>query len=72
MRHIYPLMILITLGAFTGEALAHLYAGTCVSRKFRCEQRCNDDTRGGSLERMRCYERCWEDENYCRQNGKHN
>lgn len=44
----------------------------CRNREQRCEQYCNEDTPGGSLQRMRCYERCREKENACRREGPPN
>lgn len=56
------LLLFAALSAMQGGKTAD----RCREREFRCELRCNDDTPGGSLKRMRCYERCREDENYCR------
>lgn len=41
----------------------------CRAKEFRCELRCNEDTKGGTLARLKCYERCREDELYCRRYG---
>lgn len=41
----------------------------CRAKEFKCELRCNEDTRGGTLPRLRCYERCREDEADCRRYG---
>jgi hypothetical protein len=41
----------------------------CRAREFHCELRCNDDTRGGTMARLKCYERCREDEALCRKYG---
>ncbi len=41
----------------------------CRAKFFRCELRCNEDTKGGTLQRLRCYERCREDEAFCRKYG---
>lgn len=41
----------------------------CRAKEFRCELRCNEDTKGGTLARLRCYERCREDEADCRKYG---
>lgn len=41
----------------------------CRAKEFKCELRCNEDTKGGTLERLRCYERCREDEADCRKYG---
>lgn len=41
----------------------------CRAKEFRCESRCNEDTKGGTLARLRCYERCREDEVDCRKYG---
>lgn len=38
----------------------------CRAKAFRCEQRCDDDTKGGTMARIKCYDRCREDENDCR------
>lgn len=41
----------------------------CRAKEFKCEFRCNEDTKGGTLARLRCYERCREDEADCRKYG---
>lgn len=41
----------------------------CRAKEARCELRCNEDTKGGTLARLRCYERCREDEADCRKYG---
>lgn len=67
--------ILFTLfGPGTWVALAISWnqqqvADRCRAKEFKCERRCNEDTKGGSLARMRCYDRCREDERDCRKYG---
>lgn len=41
----------------------------CRAKEFRCELRCNEDTKGGTMSRLRCYDRCREDEADCRKYG---
>lgn len=41
----------------------------CRAKEFRCELRCNEDTKGGTMARLKCYERCREDEADCRKYG---
>lgn len=41
----------------------------CRTLKFRCELRCNQDTRGATMSRIKCYDRCSEDEQTCRAYG---
>lgn len=41
----------------------------CRAKELKCELRCNEDTKGGTLPRLRCYERCREDEADCRKYG---
>ncbi len=41
----------------------------CRAKEFRCELRCNENTKGGTLGRLRCYERCRENEAECRKYG---
>jgi hypothetical protein len=41
----------------------------CRAKEFRCEMRCNEDTKGGTMSRLKCYERCREDETACRKYG---
>ncbi len=41
----------------------------CQAKKFKCDLRCNEDTKGGTLARLRCYERCTENETDCRKYG---
>lgn len=44
-------------------------ANKCRNRRFRCELRCGETTRGGQLKRLRCYERCASHEAVCREEG---
>jgi hypothetical protein len=53
------LIALLCIGAGPGDQI-------CRQREFRCEIRCSETTPGGSLLRLRCYERCREDEFYCK------
>ena len=39
---------------------------TCRKRRWRCELRCVEDTAGGSMKRLRCYERCQNNYRNCR------
>lgn len=41
----------------------------CRARESRCELRCGDSTPGGSIQRLKCYDRCREDESWCRKEG---
>lgn len=41
----------------------------CRAKEFKCELRCNEDTKGGTMSRLKCYERCREDEADCRKYG---
>jgi len=41
----------------------------CRAKEFKCELRCNEDTRGGTMSRLKCYDRCREDEADCRKYG---
>jgi hypothetical protein len=41
----------------------------CRAKHFKCEMRCNEDTKGGTMARMKCYDRCREDEQDCRKYG---
>ncbi len=41
----------------------------CHAHEQRCEAECNEDHPGGSLARMRCYERCQSRELVCRRDG---
>lgn len=57
------LLVLLTLGS-TMDLSAR-----CRAKEFRCELRCNEDTKGGTMARLKCYERCREDEADCRKYG---
>lgn len=46
-----------------------LHSARCRTHEQRCENNCNDDYPGGSLARMRCYERCRAKEQTCGQYG---
>ena len=41
----------------------------CRAHEQRCEMNCNEDYRGGSLARMRCYDRCRAKELICNREG---
>jgi hypothetical protein len=41
----------------------------CRAQEQRCELWCNEDTKGGTLSRLKCYERCREKETECRKYG---
>jgi hypothetical protein len=41
----------------------------CRAHEQRCELFCNEDHPGGSLARMRCYERCRLKEQHCNRYG---
>lgn len=41
----------------------------CRAKEFKCEMRCNEDTNGGTIARLRCYDRCRENEADCRKYG---
>lgn len=58
------LMLVCWLGAPTAPDFSR--ENLCRARAFRCELRCNETTPGGTLERMRCYERCREEHHFCR------
>ena len=45
-------------------------ADRCRAKEFKCEARCNEDTKGGTMARLRCYDRCREDEQDCRKYGE--
>lgn len=38
----------------------------CRAKYFKCELRCNEDTKGATMSRIRCYDRCRENEAECR------
>lgn len=61
MKLLLLLTMLLTPAASTSER--------CRAKEFKCELRCNEDTKGGTLTRLRCYERCREDEAECRKYG---
>ena len=56
MKH---LLILVLLTGLASDDV-------CRKRRWRCELRCVEDTPGGSMERLRCYERCRDDYLNCR------
>lgn len=41
----------------------------CRAHEQRCESNCNEDHPGGSLARMRCYDRCRAKELICNREG---
>ncbi len=41
----------------------------CRAHEQRCEMWCQEDTKGGSLARMRCIERCQAKEQHCNRYG---
>lgn len=55
-------LLLIALGGFGNS-------NRCRAHEQRCEQFCNEDHPGGSLARMRCYERCRAKELTCNREG---
>jgi hypothetical protein len=38
----------------------------CRAKRTRCEQRCADENEVGSMDHLKCNERCREDFMYCR------
>lgn len=42
---------------------------TCRARMHRCERRCSEDNTIGSMEHLKCNERCWESYQWCRKEG---
>jgi hypothetical protein len=57
MKHL--LIALLVFGAASDNV--------CRDRRWRCELHCVEDTAGGSMERLRCYDRCQEDYLICRE-----
>lgn len=45
------------------------HGGRCHAHEQRCELECNEDHPGGSMARMKCYERCQTRESLCRKDG---
>lgn len=41
----------------------------CRARMHRCERHCTKIHTVGSMEHLRCNERCWEQQRYCREEG---
>jgi hypothetical protein len=41
----------------------------CRKRMHRCERRCATDNTIGSMEHLKCNERCWEQYRWCREEG---
>lgn len=41
----------------------------CRAKEFKCRMRCDEDTKGGTMARIKCYDRCREDEQDCRKYG---
>lgn len=46
-----------------------LKSNRCRAHEHRCELRCNEDTPGGSLRRLLCYDKCRERESECNMYG---
>ena len=42
------------------------FTDKCAGKEWRCELRCGDKTPGGSMERLKCYDKCREKEQECR------
>ncbi len=49
--------------------LATPAADYCRAQEFRCRLRCEEDTKGATMERLRCYERCESNAAFCRKYG---
>jgi hypothetical protein len=59
------LLLLLTLSA-AGDMQQ---AMRCREKKHRCEMRCNEDTKGATMARIKCYDRCNENERFCNKYG---
>jgi len=59
---IKALLLVLTLGGFE-------QSNRCRAHEQRCEMFCQEDTKGGSLARMRCIERCQQKERDCNRYG---
>lgn len=55
-------LLLLALGSFE-------HSDRCRAHAQRCDRYCQEDTKGGSLARMRCIERCQEKERDCNRYG---
>lgn len=61
--------LLIMLLALTTPQQKLQHSARCRAHEQKCEMRCNEDSPGGSLNRMICYDRCRARELECNQYG---